>query len=805
MGSFLIDLRHSLRMLLKAPVFTTVAILTLALGIGAITAVFSFVSATLLRTLPLPEPDRVVVLSEINPEKRPNSGTASPRNLEDWERQSQTLEHFGPWRDWHGFRLATSNGTESIPSAIAAPEFFQALGVKPVLGRTFLPEENQPGRDQVVVLSYSFWQGHLGGDQSVIGKSITLDKKSFTVVGVLPAELEALDVGWWKIWAPVSIDPDQATAGRHTRNRQVYARLKPGVTLAAAQAEMDAIGQRLAAQYPTENAGWHITVKRLQDAEVADVRPALLVFFGATSLVLLIACANVANLMLARATARRKEFAIRVSLGANKYQVLRQLLTESVLLALLGGAAGLLLAFWLVDLFVAISPNILPGTGQVKLDGTVLAFTFALSTLTGLIFGLAPALAAFKLNLVEELKDGVQGSQSGYRFRLREMLVVVQVGLAVTLLVGAGLLSKTFLRLIKLQPGFNPDNLLTVQLFLPQDKYKDQAQVRAFYQRVSEEFKSIPGIESFGSVSAGPQFGGNEPVEWMAEGQAPAPTGAYQQARFYDAGPGYFRTMQIPLLRGREFTGQDDESAPKVAIINETLARAYWPQGDAVGKRLLLPRLKESLEIVGVAGDVKRFGLEAPVEPEIYWPYLQEPRWATYFVFRTARNPMGFVAAVRGRVAQIDPDVSVSNASTLDSLISKALKRPRFNMVLLGIFAGAALLLASVGLYGVVSYSVSQRTREIGIRLALGAQPRNVLHMVLRETLKLVSVGVVLGLLAARLAAQVLTTMLFGVRATDLPTFIFVTMLVVCVAALAGYIPASRAAKVDPMIALRYE
>jgi putative ABC transport system permease protein len=804
MRSFLTDLRISLRMLLKAPVFTTVAILTLALGVGANTAVFSFVSATLLRALPLPEPERIVVLGEYNPGKNTPHTTVSPRNLEDWQRQSQTLEHFGQWRDWHGFRLATQNGTESIACAIASPDFFKALGVKPVLGRTFLPEENQPGHDQVVVLSYSFWQSYLRGDQSVIGKSITLDKKGFTIVGVLPAEMEALNVGSWKIWAPVSIDPDQSL-GRHRRNRQVYARLKPNVTLEAAQAEMNSIAGRLAEQYPTENAGWRVSVTRLQDNEVKGIRPALLIFLGATALVLLIACANVANLMLARSAARRKEFAIRLSLGAGRLQVVRQLLTESVLLALLGGAAGLLLAFWLVDFFVAISPIDLPGNVQVRLDGKVLGFTFILSALTGILFGLAPALASLKLNLLEELKDGVKGSQSGRLFRLREVLVIMQVTVAVTLLIGAGLLSRTFLSLTRMQPGYNPENLLTVALSLPDEKYQKKSQVIAFYQQTREALESIPGIESVGSVSAGPQFGGHEPVEWMAEGQAPSASGEYQQARFYDVGPGYFHTLQIPLLRGREFTTQDNEFSPQVAIINETLARRYWPQGDAIGKRLLLPRSKQSLEIVGISGDVRRFNLDSQVEPEIYWPYLQKPRWATYFVLRANQDPAGFVAAVRSRVSQIDPEVLVSRASTMDSLINRSLNRPRFNMALLGIFAGTALILASVGLYGVISYSVTQRTREMGIRLALGAQPRDVLRMIIRETLTLVFFGVVLGLLVARLASQVLTAMLFEVKATDPFTYMLITVLVVCVAALAGYIPASRASRVDPMAALRYE
>lgn len=803
MGSFLTELRHVVRMLLKSPLFTIVAILTLALGIGANTAVFSFVNAALLRTFPLPQSERIVVLGELNPQKNPTRAIVSPRNLEDWERQSQTLEHFGAWRDWR-FRLPTANGTELIPSGIASPGFFQALGVKPILGRTFLPEDDQPGRNQVVVLSNSFWQSRFGGDQNVIGKLITLDNKSFTIVGILPAELEALDVGSWEIWAPVSIDQDQFL-GRHVRNRRVAARLKPNVTLTAAQAEMNTIGQRLAEQYPKENAGWQISVKLLKDQEVAAIRPALLVFLGATALVLLIACANVANLMLARSAQRRKEFAIRVSLGATRFRVLRQLLTESVVLALLGGAAGLLLAYWLVDLFVAISPKVLPGSGIIKVDGSVLTFTFALSALTGLIFGLAPALQSLKLNLVEELKDGVKTSGSGHHVRLREILVVMQVALALTLLIGAGLLSKTFLSLTRMQPGFNPENLLTVWLAIPRDKYKEKTQVNAFYQQARAALNSIPGVESVAAVSAGAQFGGTETIEWIAEGGTPSSSSEYPQARYYDASPGYFQTMQIPLLSGREFTDQDNASAPQVAIINETMARRYWPEGNALGQRLILPRTKEALEIVGVVGDTRRFDLEAQVEPEIYWPYLQRTRWASYFILRTNQNPDGFLPAVRSRIAEADKDVLVLRASTMETLISAAFKRPRFHMVLLCIFAGTALLLASVGLYGVISYSVSQRTREMGIRLALGAQPRKVVQTVMRETLTLILVGVVLGLLSARLAAQVLTTMLFGVKATDPATFIFVTMLVIVVAALAGFIPASRASRVDPLVALRYE
>lgn len=800
-GNFLAELRQTLRTLLKTPVFTIVAITTLALGIGANTAVFSFVSATLLRSLPIPDAETLVVIGEVNPQKGRTLGTVSPRNLEDWERQSQTLRDFGCWRDWR-FHVPTANGSELVPSGIASPGFFRALGLQPALGRIFVTEDNQPGHNQVVLLSYSFWQSRFGGDAGVIGNSITLDKKPFTIVGVLPRELEDLDVGYWKIWAPVSIDEDQFL-GRHLRNRRVIARLKPNVTLGMAQAEMDTIAQRLAEQYPKENAGWRVTLKRFKDQEVAAIKPALLVFMGATGLVLLIACANVANLMLTRTAARRKELAIRVSLGANRLRIVRHLLIESIAISLIGGAAGLLLGYWLIDLFVTISPRFLPATTKIKIDSTVLIFTFALSALTGLVFGLAPALQSLKLNLVQELKDGARTAATKHRIRPRQILVVIQVALALTLLIGSGLLSKSFLRLTSLKPGFNPDKLLTVWLSMPNDKYKTRADVAAFYQQTRAALAALPGVESVAAVSAGPQFGGTEGIEWTTEGRPVTDT--YPQARYYDASPGYFHTMQIPILTGREFTDQDNTAALRVAVINETMAKRYWPAGNAVGQHIMLPRSKQTLEIVGVVGDIKRFDLEAQVEPEIYWPHLQETRWASYFILRTTNDPAGLLPAVRKVISDEDKDVLVLNPSTMDALIAGSLKRPRFNMVLLSIFAGTALLLASVGLYGVISYSVSQRTKEIGIRLALGAEPRKVVLRVMSETLTLIAVGVLLGIIAARLTGQLLATMLFGVTAADPITFLVVTIIVAGVAALAGYIPAQRAAKVDPLVALRYE
>jgi putative ABC transport system permease protein len=678
------------------------------------------------------------------------------------------------------------------------------LGVQPVLGRTFLLTENQPGNDRVVVISHSFWQSHFGGDARIAGQSMILDNQSFTIVGVLPPSLEALRLGRFKVWAPLSVDPDQFRE-RHLRNRRVYARLKRGVSLGEAQAEIEIIARQLAQTYPKDNAGWSISVTSLSDDEVGDVRLALWVFLGAVGLVLAVACANVANLSLAHAATRRREFAIRAALGAGRFRVIRQLLTESIVLALLGGAAGLLLAFWLVDLFVAISPNLIPRMEQVKLDGPVLAFTFLLSLLTGLLFGLAPGLQSSRVNLVAELKEGQRESRSGLGFGLRGMLISSQVALALVLLIGAGLLSRTFVHLVTLRPGFNPENLLTVQLFVPLDKYREGKQVVAFYQRVTEECQSIPGVRSVGAVSAGPQFGGYEPVEFLREGQPAPPAGEYPQARYYNVSPHYFHTMQIPVLQGREFTDRDQAGAPGVAIINETMARRFWPHENPVGKRLTLVREKEALEVVGVVGDVKRVGLGAQIEPEIYWPYLQKTRWAMYFVFRASADPASIVAAVRNRVAGLDREVIVTNVSTMDQLVSSSLKRPRFNLLLLSIFAAAALLLASVGLYGVISYSVTQRAHEIGIRLALGAQVGDVLKLVLGQGMKLVVIGTAIGLIAAVALSSVLTSMLYEVSATDPATFAGVAALLAAVALLACYVPARRAMKVDPMAALKCE
>jgi putative ABC transport system permease protein len=797
------DLRYAFRTLGRSPGFSFVVVLILALGIGANTAIFSFVNGVLLRSLPFPEPDRLIVLGERNLEKGGRLSVVSPRNLEDWEKQSRTIEEFGAWRDWR-FRIKTPEGPNLVSAGIASPGLFTTLGVKPVAGRLFVPEDNQPGRDHVVLISYSYWQANFGGDASAVGQPITLDNEIFTLVGVLPPSTESLPFGRFKIWAPVSVDPDQFLE-RHHRNRRVYARLRPGASIKDAQAEMDSIAQQLAAQYPKDNAGFSVSVSSLQDAQVADVRPMLLVLLGAVGLVLLIACANVANLLLARASARRKEFAIRAALGAGRLSLIRQLLNEAVVLAIVGGAVGILLAFWMVDLFVALSPSYIPHLDQVRLDGSVVTFALSISLLTGLLFGLAPALRSSRVNLVEHLKEGQKTSSAGLGARLRGVLVVWQVALALVLLVGAGLLGQTFLRLVNLQPGFNPRNLLTVQIFLPTERYKTGNQVAAFYQSAAEEFRAIPGVRAVGATSAGPQFGGYEPVDFLVEGQPAPASGEYPRARFYNIGPDYFHTMQIPLLAGREFTDRDTSEAPPVAIINQTMARRYFPGEEPLGKQLLLVRGKESVEIVGVGGDVKRFELDGVVEPEVYWPYMQKPRWATYFAIRTDSDPMSVVTAVRSRVLALDKDVPVLNVSTIDQLVAGALRGPRFNGALIGAFAGIALLLASFGLYALISYSVTQRTHEIGVRIAIGADQRDIFKLIVGQGMLLTLIGVAIGLAASFALTRAMSSLLFGVSTTDTLTFAVISLLLTFVSLLACYVPARRAMKVDPMVALRYE
>ncbi|MEW6128731.1 MAG: ABC transporter permease [Acidobacteriota bacterium] len=803
MANLLQDIRYSLRGVKHNPLFAFIIIIILALGIGANTAIFSFVNGVLLKPLPFDEPEQLMVIGENNPEKGSSISVASPRNLEDWEKQSQTIEQFGAWRDWR-FGISTAEGKRLIASGIASPGLFLALKVKPVLGRVFLTEENQKGRDHVILISHSFWKSQFGGDTNIVGQSMILDKESFTIVGVLPPEMESLDLGSFKIWAPLTVDPDQFL-DRSLRNRRVYGRLKDGVSINEAQAEMSLIAQQLTQQYPKDNAGWEVSLTPLMENVVGEYRSTLFIFLGAVGLVLLIACANIANLMLAKAATRRKEFAIRSALGAGQWQMIRQLLTESVLLSAMGGLMGFFLAFWLVDLFIAISPDNIPRVAQVKVDGAVLAFTSALSILTGMILGLVPALQSSKLNLVEELKEGQSRYAKWSGFRFRSFLVISQIAIALVLLIGAALLGQTFFRLMNIQTGFNPENLHTVSLFLPMDKYKTRQQISDTYQKIAEELKSIPGVQSVGATSAGPQFGGFEPVDFLVEGQAAPASGIYPQARYFNIGADYFHTLEVPVMMGREFNAQDNASSVPVAIINETMAKQFFKNQNPIGKRVQLVRENGAVEVVGVVGDMRRYGLGAKVEPEIYYPFMQKPRGATFFAVRTDATSPNIESAARARLANLDPEIIVTNVRTFDYFVTSTLRRPQFNMLLLIVFAGLAVLLATVGIYAVMSYTVTQSTREIGIRIALGAQQSDILKMVMRRGLVLTLTGIALGIFGSFALTRVMSSALFNISPTDPATFVLVSVILISVAMLACFLPARRATKVDPMMALRNE
>jgi putative ABC transport system permease protein len=781
--------------------FAITACLTLAIGLGANTAIFSFVNALLLRPLPLRNVDRLVVLSEQNPEKRRNLAVASPRNVEDWEKQSQTIEQFSTWRDWH-FRLTSAQGPLRVGSAICSPSLFSVLGLQPQRGRFLLADDNQPGHDHVIVITNSFWTAQFNRAESIIGQTLILDKEPYQIVGVLPSEFEALNLGTFQIWAPLSVDPDQ-TLGRHARNRRVYARLKDGVSLEQAQSEMSTIAARLAEAYPKENTGWMVTLNTLQREEVGDLRVPILLFLAAVGMVLLIACINVSNLLIAQGAARRKEFAVRLALGASRFQLIRQLVTESILLSLIGGALGILFANWLVDLFITISPSSLTHPESVTLDGKVLSFTVLLSVFAGVLFGVLPGLQSSKVNLVSELKDArsLFGSRRG-RF-MREFLVVSQVAMALTLLAGAGLLCQTFFRLLRHNPGFNPDNLVTASIFVPMEKYKKKEQVSAIYDQVIQDLAASPGVESVAATSAGPQFGGFESMDVAPSDQTFS--GDYPQAVYFNASPKYFTTLGVPLLKGRDFSSADNFSSTQVAIVNESLAKRFWPNADAVGKRLELVRENDRVEVVGVVGDINRFGLNESIQPEIYFPYSQRPRWATYLVLRTNAVPSAVITSVRAGLAKIDPDLVLARTSSMDQLIDSSMKRPRFNLILLLLFAATALLLAAIGLFGVMSYLVEQQTREIGIRAALGASRRHILRLMVFRPFLMALIGVGLGLVAALALNRFLSGMLYGVKGSDPLTYAAVSMLLLAVVAVACYIPARRATRVDPLVALRYE
>ena len=793
------DLRYGARMLLKQPGFTAIAVLTLGLGIGANTAIFSVVNAVLLRPFPYRAPERLVILQE-----RGYSG-ASYLNFADWRAQSQVFESISAVRGNESYNFTGAGEPERVQGRIVSAEFFSTLGIEPVLGRDFVAEEDRPGATPAAILSYGFWQRRFGADRGVIGKQLTLNNQSFTVVGVTPANF--LYGSEADVTVPIGLSAERFRKRGADPGVNVVARLKPDVSQGQAEAELSLIAERLEQQYPESNKGRRVLLTPLHESFVGDVRQPLLILLGSVVLVLLIACANVANLLLVRSSGRRKEMALRVALGAGRWRIIRQLLTESVLLAVSGAALGILLAFWGTSFISSQLPDGIPRLQEARVDAPVLVFTLALSLLTGLLFGLVPALQASRPNLTEGLKEGERGS-SGPRQRLRSALVIGEVALTLTLLVGAGLLIQSFRRALQVDPGFEARNLLTMQVSV---NNPDGQQVANFFEQLQQKVSSLPGVKSV-AVSNGLPFGVANFPAFIIEGRPQ--TESKPSGIRYTVSPDYFQTMGIGLVRGRVFTAQDTRESQPVVVIDEVLARQYFPDEDPIGRRLKQSPDAPGLEIVGVVRHVENQSLDrqGQVPAQFYTNFNQTPLQLLpgsvrriNLLTRTEVEPLSLASAVRGQVAALNKDQAVFNVRTMEQIVAQSVAARRFSMLLLAVFAAVALVLASVGLYGVMSYVVAQRTHEIGIRMALGARGRDVSWMVVGMGMKLALAGVVLGLMCALAMTRVMETLLFGVSATDPLTFVAIALLLTGVASLACFVPARRATKVDPIIALRYQ
>jgi putative ABC transport system permease protein len=799
------DLKYGARMLAKNPGFTLVAMLALALGIGANTAIFSVVNAVLLRPLPYQDPDRLVFISE-HTEQVPDMSVSYP-NFLDWQRQNQVFDEIAAFQG-QNFNLTGVDRPERLSGWNVSANFLTALGIKPFLGRDFLPQEDQPGGPPVVVVTYGLWQRRFGGDPGLVGRALTLNGRSYTVIGILPASFKFAEVsGAADIYASLGLNADQMKNRGNHPGIYVIARRKAGVSLEQARAQMLTIARGLVQQYPDTNTGNGVVVISMREELVEDVRPALLVLLGAVGLVLLIACANVANLLLARAAAREKEIAIRVALGAGRLRILRQLLTESILLAAAGGGLGLLLGYWGIDGLTTLIPSDFRDVVTISVDRWVLGFTLGVSLLTGLAFGLMPAIHASRSEVSDSLKEGGRSSASASHQRFRSILVASEVALALVLLASAGLMLRSIGRLLAVDPGFNTDNVLTMRVALPEAKYPKDVQVVAFYKQVLERIRALPGVRSASVVRPLPLTGDGWQTDFYLEGRPMPAPGQTPNSDFHMIDPDYLRVMGIPLLKGRAFTEADDDQALRVVLINATMAQRYWPGEDPVGKRIRVGRgaMRFWATVVGIVGDTKQYGLERNAKTEFYLPYLQRSVHSMELVVRSATDPLGLVTAVRSSVEAVDPDQPVYGVRTMAQYLAESVASRRTTMLLLGVFAGLALILAAVGIYGVMAYAVVQRTHEIGVRMALGAGRGDVLKLVVRSGLVLAFAGVAVGLIAALGLTRLMSSLLFGVRPTDPVTLGAVALLLTAVALLASYIPARRATRVDPNVALRYE
>jgi putative ABC transport system permease protein len=800
------DLRYGSRMLLKSKGFTAIAVLSLALGIGANTAIFSLVNAVMLRPLPYKEPERLVKIWAKEFKTGRDQLSVWAADLADWKRQNQSFEDMAA-AHYAVFRLAGEDGTEQIFSGVASANLFPLLGVEAAIGRTFSPEEEQPGHHKVVLISHGLWQSRFGSDPNLSGKTVRVDGESHTVVGILPPGFKFHFLREIQIWKPLVLDTKALTHRHAWPNVQVIARLKPNIALPQARAEMETITGRLAREYPSTNAGFGARVTPFHEEVTGHTHQTLLILVAAVGFVLLIACANVTSLLLSRAIEREKEVAVRLVLGAGRRRVIQQLLVESLLLSSLGGTLGLLLTAWGVSALVPLIPFNVPRADEVSLDSRVLGFTLVVSMLTGVLFGLAPALQASKPNLNEALKESDRGRVAARRSLLRNCLVVAQVALTLVLLAGAGLMANSFIRLRRLDPGFTTERLLTMNIRLSLSMYAQDHQWAVFFQQLTERVRGLPGVEDATATSTLALSASDILQPFSIEGRPPSP-GEKPMASFSAIDHEYFRVMGISLTKGRYFDFQDRPGTMPVAIINEHLARRYWPDEDALGKRLIVKRYRDTdelLTIVGVVRDVKQARLEAEPEPHLYRPHLQKPWAKMYLIVRAADDPLSLAKPVRDVVRSFNKDQPVSEVATMEQLRSRWLVQPRFYLLLLGIFAAVAITLSAVGIYGVVSYSVTQRTREIGVRMALGAQPREVLRLVVGQGMKLAFIGASIGLAAAYALTRLMSELLFGVKAHDPATFVLITLMLAAVTLIACYIPARRATKVDPMVALRYE
>jgi putative ABC transport system permease protein len=800
------DVHYAARMMRRSPVFTTTAVLTLALGIGANTAMFSVVNAVLLRPLAYPDSDRLVQIWSTNPNtNRWGMWTAYPR-FEDWRRENTVFEEMVSARTWV-ISITGGDHPESLFGVITSSQLLRLLRVQPMLGRGFLPDEDQPGHDHVIILSYGLWQRRFASDRGVIGRTVDVDEKHYTVIGVMAPDFRFppdLPVSY-RVDAWLPPEPDPSRNERGSNNYYTFARLKPGVTVAQAQAEMDAIHHGLAEKYAADR-GLGVKVVGWQRQVGSEVRPALLILLGAISLVLLIACGNVANLLLARGAIRQREAALRQALGAGPARLIRQFLTESVLLAIFGGVSGLLLGHEVLDLFVRLAPDI-PRLNETTIDLRVLMFSAVLTLGTGLIFGIAPALQGYKVDVQDSLKEsGSRLTIGSTRARARSVLVVAEIALALMLLAGAGLLVRSFVQLRQVDPGFNPKHLLTAFVMLPSSKYPEPQRQAVFFHEVIDRITSLPGVECAGAADSAPMLT-NDTGPVSIEGHSVRSDELEIQAERPKITPDYFCGMGIRLLRGRTFTWADNEGSLPVAIINESAARQYWPNQNALGKRVKLDDGSAPVwrQVVGIVGDVRQDGLVKTGRPEVYAPLLQVPVPYMVLTVRTRTEPAALTATVRQAVMAVDKDQPLFQTKTMEQVVGDSVAGPRFQMSLLAIFATIALGLAAIGIYGLMSYTVNQRTHEIGIRVALGANRNDVLHLVVRHGLMLAIVGVVLGTAGALLLTRFLSGMLYGVGTNDPTTFLSVATLLVGVAALASYVPARRAMRVDPMVALRYE